>query len=219
MTISLSGIDKTFVSESKIESTLSGLIKVCNEPKLGGKEEIKPLSKSSSNLKSWLEKKINVEIYLSEIEKQVKIELSRYQYIKFCGNMSKHSLGRLGNVANDIRKIFKSNNIEIDIQEVFKSRENILDRFRADIFLYQSSTIVEMLLEIRWSIAEYLKPVLTRQIRYKPKDWMPNFYQFDIPQEIEDKLIRYLFWELMSDVKVRKNFFRIKVDEILKRRY
>ena len=139
--------------------------------------------------------------------------------LKICGNMSKHGIARLGRVAKNVKRIFEMSKIDLTYDEAILCLENFYERFHDDILNYHASNIVEMLLNIRRSINDYLKPIFLRCIRYTKKVNDLQMYEYEIPAEIRGQLVKSMFWDLMNNVRSDRNFPILKTTKYLKMRY
>lgn len=215
----ISTIDNTFKIDDEDCSLLSGLNQVADSPNLGTKEDIQSLNKYAKEFEDWLRHETAVEVWMPDINKDVKLFLSRYEMVKICGNITKHGTTRLGRTAIDIAKIFERSDIEITYDEAILSLENFYEQFHDDILNYHASSIVEMLLNIRTAIYDYLKPVY--QDCYRFVDEMRGIirYTYEIPEMIKSEVVRKMFWDLMNDIRSNREIPELKVTQSLKGKY
>jgi hypothetical protein len=204
----ISKVDDSFNLNNEFCSLLTGLIKISKSPKLGTENDIDLLKKHLITYEKWLGHEPIVELWCSNIDRNVKLKLSRNDMLKICGNISKHGIVRLGRTALVIKHIFQNNNIPISFDEAILCLENFYERFHDDILNYHASYIVEMLLNILWAINEYLKQIYILQV-----------YEYQIPKEIKSEVIKMMYWELMNDVRDNRKYTRINVTKYLKMRY
>ena len=152
----LSCADKKIIGESV--PYLSALSGIANNPHFNQNNSINNLRISVDNFKKWLEHEFTKNIWLSSIQLDIDLHIKRIEFIKICGNISKHNFSRLSGVVSDIKKIFIRNKKTLTENEILTSLDNFYEWFHEDVFNYHGSTIVEFLNNISWGIYEYLKP-------------------------------------------------------------
>ena len=210
----------------KMDSNLTGIEKasafevlqeVCCDPKIGNKVSVAFLRESVDVFSKWLSKRIAVEAWFSSIEKEVNIQIKRMDFLKVCGNISKHGLARLTGASQIIVNVFKENEIQISKQDGLLIIDDFYERFHVDIFNYLGSRIVEMLNNIRWGIHEYLTPEFQRS--YTRGDAGKIWYSYDVPKTIKNEFARSCYWGLMNDVRSKPIVEKFATPEIMKLRY
>jgi hypothetical protein len=215
----ISEIDSSFKLYNKDFSLFTCLNKISESYKLGTECDIEKLRAHLVIFSKWLEYKATIELWCYNINKNVKLEFSRYDMLKICGNISKHGITRLGRTALNIQKIYKDNKKDISFDVAILCLENFYERVHDDILNYYASFIVEMLLNIRWAINEYLKSIYIKYKKYSKKINGLQTYRYQIPNEIQSEVIKIMYWDLMNDVRANRKFARIKVNKYLKMRY
>jgi len=97
----------------KKQTCLELLGDICTESCFNIKNSIGLLKDSVEVLKAWLDNEIEFDVYFQKLEKTLLFKIKRIEFLRICGNISKHNLGRLTKQASLIRKIFERNNIDI----------------------------------------------------------------------------------------------------------
>lgn len=213
----LSCSDKKVIGEQS--SYLSALKSICSSPKFEQNNSINNLEKYINEFSEWLEKEVVVEkIWLPSIELETDLSIQRVEFIKICGNISKHNFSRLSGVVKELKTIFKRNNISLDDDEALVIIEEFYEWFHDDIFSYHSSAIAEFLNNIRWGIYEYLQPEFQQSIGYETGDH-PIKYHYTYPDKIKKGSARTCYWELMNDMRSKPYMKKFQVTEYLKMRY
>ena len=219
----LSLIDECFQLNGKRCSLFDGLRTVSTSPNLGTEQNMSYLKKGLETFDAWLKTETEVEHWYPNIDKKLTLKLSRFNMLRTCGNISKHTILRLGRTASDVRRMFEKSKINLSHEEAIMCLENFYEKFHDDILNYHASYIIEMLLNIRRGINKYLKPVYDKCIRYTGKDERLGIqrYEYEIPKEIKNKIVCDMFWALMNNVRSRFGWLipSIKVWEYLKLRY
>jgi hypothetical protein len=186
--------------------------------KLGSKEDAKGLVAAVSELRGWLEAQIKVEVWFPSINTNVVLELQRRDFVTICGNISKHNLSRLTRNAKRLKKLLQKNGIMLDWIDALRTLDDFQGRFHDDILVYHSTTLAEMLNNVRWTIHEYLKPEFTRSYTPAPTDDDPK-YSYRYPDFLVHPFARDRYWDLMNQVRARPWIDRFTGTRYLKGRY
>lgn len=213
----LSPFDKSLVNLSNRNTPITNLNKIVSENYLN-LEEVNDIENAIKKFKNWLEKKKDIEIWLSTIRKKSIIKLSRLEMIKACGIITKHNAGKLNTKFSEMLEIFRRTDLDISKEDIILEYKKFYERFHDDVLLYHSSYIVEMLIKIRWSIYHYLKPIFEKSIYYV-SDGMPGQYRYKIPKEIKTEFMEIIFWELMNRLRDKPYMENIETTKYLKLRY
>lgn len=211
----LSRSDKKVIGEQ--QSYLSAIQSICQNSSFNENGSIKSLSCATNEFVSWLEQEIQAKIWLPSINTDAVLLIKRIEFLKICGNISKHNFSRLSGVANDVVKIFARNNINVDLEEALLVLAEFYDRFHTDILNYHSSTIAEFLNNIRWGIYEYLQPEFFRSIVWESEN--PPICTYTYPESIQNKFAKSCYWDLMNEVRSTPFIRRFRVTKWLKLRY
>jgi len=211
----LSCSDKKVIGEQ--QSYLGALQSICQNPSFNEGDSIKNLSFATDEFVSWLGKEIQAEIWLPSIETDTVLSIKRIEFLKICGNISKHNFSRLSGVANDVVKILTRNNINISLEEALLVLDEFYERFHADILNYHSSTITEFLNNIIWGIYEYLQPEFRQSIVLESGN--SPIYSYTYPDSIQSKFAKSCYWDLMNEVRSIPYMRRFRVTKWLKLRY
>lgn len=214
----LSPIDDLFSDDKK--SAIAALEDICHSPSFNNENTIGTLNEAVNSLKSWLDEEIEVEAWLPSVQTQATLKLRRLEFIKICGNISKHNYTRLTITARMLNRIYKRNGVDFGLEEALLSLDDFYERFHVDIFNYHSSAIAEMLNNIRWGIQEYLLPEYMRAKEdYWDKQLKIMSYKFDIPSAVETKFGQECYWDMMNAIRSGPYVERFEVTKYLKLRY
>ncbi len=211
----LSLSDKNVMGE-KI-SYLGALRRICANPNFNVSGSIDSLAGSCQEFTEWLEQDAEVEVYLPTTEIETNLSIKRVEFLKMCGNISKHNFSRLSGVVREIRAIFKRNEIEVDLEEALLILDEFYDRFHDDILNYHGSTIAEFLNNIRWGIHKYLKPEFSHSIIHESGGSLKNKNSY--PKDVTGKFSQNTYWELMNVIHRGPCVKKFKVTRFLKIRY
>ena len=213
----LSCSDKKVLGEQS--SYLSALKSICNSPKFNQNNSINSLSKYVDEFSTWLEQEVIVEkVWLPSIELEIDLSIKRVEFIKICGNISKHNFSRLSGVVIELQTIFERNNTTLDEDEALVIIDEFYKWFHDDIFSYHSSAIAEFLNNIRWGIYEYLLPEYQQSIVYET-DEHPRRYRYTYPDKVRKKFAKTCYWGLMNEIRSRPYIEKFQVTKYLKMRY
>ena len=211
----LSRSDKKVIGEQ--QSYLGAIQSICQNPSFNEGNSIESLSCATDEFVTWLEQEIQAEIWLPSIETDTILSIKRIEFLKICGNISKHNFSRLSGVANDVVKILVRNNINVGLEEALLVLDEFYERFHTDILNYHSSTIAEFLNNIRWGIYEYLQPEFCRSIVWESGN--SPMYKYTYPESIQNKFAKSCYWDLMNEVRSVPYMRRFRVTKWLKLRY
>ena len=181
------------------QSCLEAIQAICKAPSFNENRKIDSLTLAVSEFSEWLQQEVRVKTWLPSIEVDSTLSLRRSDFIKLCGNISKHNFSRLSGVADDLLGIFKKNRINVDFRRVLLTLGDFYQRFHSDILNYHGSTIAEFLNNIRLGIYEYLQPEYTRSLVIEGGD--PPKYRYMFPQGVTEGFAENCYWELMNWVR------------------
>ncbi len=207
------------------KNCVESLLVIIANPQFG--DGVKSLKNAVNEFKNWLDQDIQLEhngevrnFWFPAINKEVSIKITRAEFIKICGNISKHNVLCLNRQAETIKKIFAKNNISIELIEALLIMEEFYEQFHDDLFNYHASTIAEFLNNIRWAVYEYLKPLYDKSVEWYLHDTLKDMaYRYNYPPEIKNAYVRELFWNLMNDVRSPPYMPKFQVTRYLKMRY
>lgn len=186
------------------------------------------LKESLHGFEAWLEEDVQLEhdeetrtFWFPSIDQDIALKIRRKEFIKICGNISKHNMLGLSIQAEVIQNIFKRNGVDIQLTQALLIMEEFYEQFHDDLFTYHSSTIAEFLNNLRWEIYEYLKPLFNQSIEYYPDKRHPgmNAYKDNYPAKVENEYAKEIFWNLMNDIRSKPYVPRFTVTRYLKMRY
>lgn len=200
----------------KQTSYLGGLKEIVDNPCFDENNSVHNLKIAAKEFKDWIEQKVEVSVWLPSIDKETKLDISRFNFLKMTGNISKHNYLRAIGVANDLKDILLESGITVDINEALLALAEFYERFQ-DILGYHSSTIAEFLNNIRWGIYDYLQPEFKKSIVWEGGH--PPKYHYTYPKEIQSEFAKACYWELMNEVLEKPYMRKFKVTKWLKRRY
>ena len=205
-------------------SILDALLQVLENPRLGTKESAKSLKRDLIKLKKWLAvEAIIPKMWLPNIERKINLKISRENIVRICGNLNKHDFLKLSQLIKVIQGIFIKNGVKLTEEEVIMSFEHLDEWFNQNILIYHSTFIAEMLVNIQWSIREYLEPLYNKSlINYYDERLKLNSYRFEPPNNlglIKGSFMFHMYWELMNFVRGKPIFNKFKTWKYLKLRY
>jgi hypothetical protein len=196
------------------------LRQVYADPKLG--TDVAGLTEVTEDFARWLEGEIVAQgVNLPDIDVVADIRVPRYRYLKICGDVAKHSLGRLaGNVKHIRRRLLAASGNPVSEQEGYLAVHNFFEWFHRDIFIYHSSVIAEFLNNIRWEIFGYLQPEYTRSWHLQEiLSGGLTKYGYDYPVACSEPMARAMYWELMNRVRAKPWVQRFVISDSFKRYY
>ncbi|OGX34304.1 MAG: hypothetical protein A3I43_04455 [Omnitrophica WOR_2 bacterium RIFCSPLOWO2_02_FULL_50_19] len=177
------------------------------------------LTHASKKFIDWLEKEVVVEkIWLPSINLETNLSIKRIEFIKICGNISKHNFSRLSGVLYELVKIFKRNRVDLKNEDALLILNEFYEWFHTNIFSYHSSAIAEFLNNIRWGIYEYLLPEFQQAIVFE-NNGHPRKYHYTYPNEVKNNFAKSCYWDLMNKIRSKPYMNKFQVTRYLKMRY
>jgi hypothetical protein len=200
------------------DRVLGALQSICQSPNFNINNSINSLTISTIEFVDWLEKEVIVEkIWLPSIELETNLSIKRIEFIKICGNISKHNFTRLSGVVRELIVIFKRNGIALRDEDALLIVGEFYEWFHTGIFNYHSSAIAEFLNNVRWGIYEYLQPEFQKSIVFE-NDEHPRKYHYTYPSKVNNSFARNCYWDLMNDVRSKPYMNKFQVTRYLKMR-
>lgn len=210
----LSCSDKRVIGEE--QTYLEAITKICKNPNFNENGSVNNLTKATKDFVEWLEQEIRVETWLPTISTNVFLSIKRIEFIKICGNISKHNFSRLSFTANDLLEILARNQVNIELKDALLILNDFYERFHFDILSSCASVICEFLNNIRWGIFEYLKPEFSRSC-ISESSWGFPSYRYTFPKDITNEFTKNCYWDLMNDVRKIPCMPRFQVPDYIKR--
>jgi len=200
------------------QSYLEATEAICQSPNFNINNSVKNLAISTQEFIDWTEQEIQVEISAPSIDTETTLSLKRTEFIKICGNSSKHNFSRLSGAGNELAGILRRNGLGITFEEALLVLDDFYQRFHYDFLTYHGSTIAEFLNNIRWGIYEYLQPEFQQSIVYEGAE-RPQTYHYTYPDKINDAFARNCYWDLMNEVGSEPYIKKFQVTRYLTTRY
>ena len=195
------------------------LRQVCAKPSFA--PDASNLRARTEELAIWLEGDfVATRVNLHAIDVVADIRISRYRYIKICGDIAKHNLARLATNVGHIRAVLAASGHEVGEQQAYLAVENFFEWFHGNIFIYHSSQIAELMNNIRWAIFDYLRPEFARSWHLTEKA-TPDFpiYAYRVPDACTEPVAHAMYWDVMNRVRAKPLVHRFIVSESFKQRY
>ncbi len=178
-------------------SLLRHLSNVASDPHLGTADHARELVVAVMALSDWLETDIEVPVWFPAIESNTRLKLKREDFVSICGNISKHNLSRLTRNAKRLSWLLQENGIVVDWVDALRALDDFNSRFHDDILVYHTTTLAELLNNVRWGVHEYLLPEFVRSYTPAPSQSDPT-YTYSYPDGIENGFARSRYWDLMN---------------------
>lgn len=171
---------------------------VCTNPQFDS--DASELSSAVENFATWIEVEFTaMGVNLGTINIVADIPVTRYLYIKMCGDIAKHNIARLAGNVKHLHKLLKNAGHQITEQEAYLALDPFLEWFQQDILIYHASQIGEYLNNIRWAIYRYLKSEFHRSkhtISLGTVNLIANDYH--LPPKIVNPLAKSMYFEIMN---------------------
>lgn len=199
------------------QSYLSALQGIATQPNFAVGDSIASLRLATNEFIHWLEQEITIDVWLPSIRIETPIRVPRVQYIKMCGDISKHNLLRSVGVAEDLQRLLALQGTDIELEAAMLALEDFYEWFHDHVLSYHSNTIAEFLNNIRWGIYEYLQPELRRSIVWEGGD--PPKYRYTYPAAVVSDFGKECYWNLLNEVRRPPYVRKFAVTKWLKLRY
>jgi hypothetical protein len=212
----IAGVNKEIIPGKNDGENLLGLLKrISASPQLdGASKSIEPLRKSAETFEKWLNQEFEYEIYSANIEKKLKICLSRKDALYLIGNRCKHSLLRSNSILNKLLKIYKDSGAKIDPGTEVTILEDIDNWLFDDFGGYHFTKLCELSVKTYYGIVQYVRPVYEKCL-VKEGDVI---YSYTIPEEVTKEESKFEYYDLLN--RVRSPYLpAIETSEYLKGRY
>lgn len=196
---------------------LGALRAISNAPSFEVNDSADDLKKAVKAFTWWLREEIAVDTWLSSIDLQVNIRITRYLLLKIVGNLSKHNTLRSVGVAEELQRLLQKVGKKVELYQAMLIQEEIYEKFHDDVCAYHASTIAEFLNGLSWGIQHYLKPEYVRS--FTPEAGESVMYKFLYPQELVHPYAKTCYWNLMNQVRSGPIFAAFTVTEYLKGNY
>ena len=170
---------------------------------------------------TWLEEKFTAtDVNLHSIDVVADLRISRYRYLKMCGDMAKHNLARLATNVDHLGKLLKQAGHPVSEQQAYLAVEPFFEWFHENIFVYHSSQIAEFLNNIRWAIYEYLQPEFRRSWHIPETTTAESpRYSYHVPSVVTEPVAVAMYWDAMNRSRSRPFVQRFEIPTIMKKRY
>ncbi len=195
------------------DTYLCHLRRIVASPTFGDGDSITALTTAVTDFKNWLEH----EPEIPSINTQAILKLSRWDMLRICGDISKHSFLKSGGIATRLRELLSANNVSVTQDEALLGLSDFYEQFHTDVLHYHSSTIAEFLNNIRWGIHEYLQPQFQRSFVKEPDD--PRKYHYTYHPDVTGAFAKTCYWDLMNTVRAGPIMPRFQVSAYLKAHY
>jgi hypothetical protein len=197
-------------------SYLGALGRICVHPHFarGGSEH--NLLASTQEFVKWLDTEITVNVWFPTIDFNAPLSVSRLEYIKMTGDLSKHNLLRAVGVAEDLQRLLKKQGVTVELEAALLALNSFYEWFHDHVLNYHSSTIAEFLNNIRWAIYDYLRPEFQQSIVHEPKPSIA--YRFIYPGGVVSHFGKENYWDLMNLVRGEPSVRKFKVTKCQKLR-
>jgi hypothetical protein len=173
---------------------------VCSAPQLG--DDVAELKLHTNAFATWLEAEFTApQVNIHNVGSAMDIVVTRCRYLKICGDVSKHNLGRLATNVSHIQKLFERAGHKVTEQDAYLAVESFYDWFFDDIYVYHASVIAEHLNNLRWAIYRYLQPEYRRAWHSTGIISGAQMYAYNVPATCTEPLARAMYWDVMNRVR------------------
>lgn len=203
-----------FLSETDREHSagkkayLASLRCICDQPNFDVDNSVSKLRVVVSEFTAWLQHQMTIDAWFPCISTKAHIPITRFQFIKICGNVSKHNTLRTFRVAKELNGLLAGVGVTISNDQAMMALDDFYEQFHEDILVYHGTTIVEFLNNLQWAIYEYLLPEYRRSYTKDPEDRYRYWYL--IPDAITDTFAKSSYWQIMNKIRREPNVGRFQ---------
>ena len=197
------------------DNLLNLLQRIVISPKLNCEpESIKVLKKAVEEFLAWLDYEFEYEIYSANIQKEIKINLSRKEALYLIGNRCKHCLPRSNVILRKLLRIYKKSGVTIEPGTEILILEDIDNWLFDDFGGYHFTKLCELSANVYYGIIQYIRPIYEKSFERVGE----IRYSYKIPEELNEEDSKYEYYELLN--RVRSPFIpAIETWEYLEKRY
>ncbi|MRK21953.1 hypothetical protein [Pseudomonas sp. JG-B] len=196
---------------------LRALRTITARPSFNVNGSVADLESVADSFKSWLDEKIEVDVWLPTIGKQLLLRPTRRALHCIAGNLTKHNFLRSIGVAKELQHLLASAGAPLEMRDVIQAQGDIYEHFHDNVGLYHSSAIAEFLNNLLWGIQTYLQPEFERSWTQDRHESCSYSYRY--PAGLTDPLARACYWELMNRVRSGPIFQPFTISSSFKSRY
>ncbi len=204
-------------------SYLDALEHICQNPHFNQVNSIEPLKMAVADFKSWLGYEATFDkIWLGSIDEELTLNMKREEFLRICGDISKHNVLRLSRTVERIFKILKRSQPNLQMSDAYKAMDDFYEWFHQDKFRYHLTKISELLNNISWGIQEYLGHEYNRSYTVdieKSEVVRAVIYFFKIPETVTSDLGKFYYWDLMNEIRAKPYIPKFKTTTALEGRY
>jgi hypothetical protein len=199
-----------------MRSQMHLLDRICSSPHFNVDNSIAELREATRHLREWFEAERSISIWMPSIDRQADLRLTREEFVRICGTVAKHNMARLTFIADSLSAILKRSEIAASQFQALEALDDFYERFHDDILNYHSTTLAELLNNIRWGIQGYLTPEFRQSLSQQPGEIE---YSYRYPSGIANPFAKSCYWSLMNDIRCGPIVQRFVGRRILKLRY
>lgn len=195
----IAGVNKEIIpSKEDGDSLLRLLHKISISPILGdGQATASALQRAVEEFEDWLNYEFEYDIWSANIQKELKIKLTRKDAIYLIGNRCKHSLTRSNAILKKITKIYNESGASLDPGTEVLILEDIDTWLFDDFGGYHFTKLCELSVKVYYGIVQYIRPIYNRSL-VREDDIR---YSYIIPEEITEQESKFEFYELLNQTR------------------
>ena len=198
-------------------SYLGALKRICEQPHFAKGSSERDLLTSTQEFCDWLDTEITVDVWFPTIDFNAPLSVTRLEYIKMTGDLSKHNLLRAVGVAEDLQRLLAKQGTTVDLEAALLALGSFYEWFHDHVLNYHGSTIAEFLNNIRWAIHVYLRPEFLTSIVREPEPSPAYLYTY--PAGVVSRFGQESYWDLMNLVRGQPYMRKFRVTKWQKLRY
>ncbi|HYR10891.1 MAG TPA: hypothetical protein VEQ60_24135, partial [Longimicrobium sp.] len=193
------------------DSLWDALSRIAQDPQFDVGGSVANLATPVRAFQDWLTQEEPLGLWLPSMGAHVKLNLPRIAYIRMCGNIGRHDLPRLFAAAEQLQAALSGAGGSLELEDAMIALEDF-ERYRAEILNDHGNAVVEMLIDIRWGIHEYLTPEFERS--HDPEDRWGGKHRFHRPAAVQNRFAQERYTKLMNQTRRGPAFPRLGMEPL-----
>jgi len=192
---------------------LAHLAAVCDAPSLG---DATSLHLVVEDLRDWLRCRIKIEgVWLPSLDIETTLAPTRVDWLRTCGDLSKHNVLRSGGTAKMIQSWLDEQGHAVGLHDILLALPEIQDWLDDNVLSHQIIVLTQRLNALRWAIHDYLYPYFLQA--YKPSE--DGAYMFALPIGLTERYPKARCRELLNWMRKGPIMPRFTVDPVFLEHY
>lgn len=193
---------ETVPSKNSRDNLLSLIGRIAKTPQLSNiPENVRRLADRSRQFSEWLAYEFSWDIYSANVDKEIRIQISRKDVLYLVGNRCKHSLARSNAITRKLVGIYRASGVSVSEHEETLLLQDIDAWFFDQFCSYHFTKICELCSNLHRAIIEYVRPEYMSRLRRAPDI---VYYSYEVPAGLTRPDHVAEFYELLNRVPTQR---------------